>query len=455
MQVQARNPINLLSLPAEILDLVFHAGDMEPKDLSAKSRVCKLFYQCIMVTSNNHYWKISVLRHFPFKNVEYRFRSAPYSMNLFKAYVLERKKIDQAKAVYLTQGKEAAVALSKVLLACNKPCLANAVLQPFRSVAPMDPELAGLLRKVRSTIASFNLIQIAKPENGGGELLGPLYFLNAAPPLLFAKQTPELTAKIKEYEKIVLPLALALADAVFCLKDPQEVSAELYAILYPFEVLSTQSELLHFLLYKTYAHPGSSFYNKRAAMEFLNQSAIKQFAPALVALADIDAEGLRSNRNYDRAFSYYGLAAGKGDRLGITRLGKCFELGIGTKINLPKALECYEAAVKLGCPEGAYRLGLFLKIYEKTSSKELIFGLFCKAAEGGLTDGAFQKGRCLETGFGVERNLDLAKQWYLAAKTANHSEAGLALEKMVRPRSAVDEANQRVGKKQRVDNSPL
>ncbi|CRX39558.1 F-box/SEL1-like repeat protein [Estrella lausannensis] len=453
MQIQTVNSTHILMLPQEILDQVFHSGDIEPKDLVTKSRVCKIFHRCIMVVSNSHYWKISVSRYFPFKITDYRFRSPPLYADLFKTYVIERKKIGQAKAAYFTLAKGVAMDLAKALFKCGKPCLANTVLQPFLRVAPLDRELNHALKTIRTKLHPFNLIELTTSSDGSRDAPGPIYIMNEHPSPLVSNPSTDLLSKIDEYKKTALPLALSIGEAVFQLNDPQEVTPELYAILYPFNVLSAQSGHLHFLFYKIHSLPGSSFYNKRAAMEHLGQSANHNYPPGLLALADIDAEGLRSNRNYERAFTFYQLAAERGNRLASTRLGKCFENGVGKKADLTRARLCYIAAEDLGCPEGSLRLGLYLKAYDEHASPELIYSLFCKATEAGLAEGAYHKGLCLESGFGVMKDLEQAKKWYQAASDAKHSGAASALIKMTRPHPACSEVDPPAAKRPRVETT--
>lgn len=423
MQIEPAYPISIHTMPLEVLDIVFHKSGMEPEELVPASRACKLFHTVIERLSSNAFWLKQLAARFPFKATLYRFPSRDTPIKLFKRFAMERNKLQRAKKTYFAMAQTVSLDLTHAFIRKDDPLIAQAVLQPFFTVKPIHQDVSAASTSIRVKIASLK----------SHPLQVSLHSDETSPSLIFCNQlsnsgefsgdSPLILKKIEQYEKIVLPLALDVASSVFTLDDAQEMNEILYAILYPFQVLGTKSPEIHYYFYLLHSTKGSSQICHKKAMSHLKLSASQNFPPALFMMAKLESEGIRNNRRPEKAFQLYQQAADAKFTRAYSYLGQCHEFGTGTEVNPEKALELYIEADRMGCPEGSLRLGLFLQRQLMNIDPHYLYSLFCKAAEGGLAEGVFQKARCLEYGIGVNENKEEALKWYGVAKDAGHAEA--------------------------------
>ena len=135
------------------------------------------------------------------------------------------------------------------------------------------------------------------------------------------------------------------------------------------------------------------------------------FADSKAGLAELDAG------NYEAAAKEFQASFDAGDGDGAFYLGRMFEMGVGTTINLPKAVALFEAAASKGSALGTNRLGLMyldgqsvIRDFEKGTQ------LVCKAADMGEQNAQFNCGAMLSDGKGVTKDRAKALEyWQLAS----------------------------------------
>ena len=71
-------------------------------------------------------------------------------------------------------------------------------------------------------------------------------------------------------------------------------------------------------------------------------------AAAMTSLGRLYEHGHGGARNYSKAFEWYSKAAGKGLAEGYSNLGVCFEVGMGTVSEPPKAATVYARQLRWG-----------------------------------------------------------------------------------------------------------
>lgn len=107
----------------------------------------------------------------------------------------------------------------------------------------------------------------------------------------------------------------------------------------------------------------------------LLESASEKSPYATYELGNIYRKGFFSNSDYEKSYNYYNYAINKfnemlrsaADDSLMYRVGKMYELGLGTEINLPKAIKLYQEAGEL---KNTFALFSLAKIYLKSNDSE-------------------------------------------------------------------------------------
>ncbi|CAB4417127.1 unnamed protein product [Rhizophagus irregularis] len=130
--------------------------------------------------------------------------------------------------------------------------------------------------------------------------------------------------------------------------------------------------------------------------------------------------GIGTERNEEKAFELYKVAANKGHVISINDLGYCYQHGIGTEKDEIKAFELYKEAVEKGCVESMRNLGYFYQNGIGTEKNEVkAFKLYKKAAEKGDINAIRNLGECYQHGIGTEKNEIKASEWIKKAVESN------------------------------------
>lgn len=108
----------------------------------------------------------------------------------------------------------------------------------------------------------------------------------------------------------------------------------------------------------------------------LLESASEKSPYATYELGNIYRKGFFANSDYEKSYNYYNYAINKfnemlqsaADDSLMYRVGKMYELGLGTEVNLPKAIKLYQEAGEL---KNTFALFSLAKIYLKSNDSEL------------------------------------------------------------------------------------
>ena len=118
--------------------------------------------------------------------------------------------------------------------------------------------------------------------------------------------------------------------------------------------------------------------------------------------------------NYENALAYWteGLKALPNSAELNYNVGKLFDRGLGTEVNLTKATQHYLNAAKLNHVPAMFSLGA---IMAKNGNFKSAARWWQKASEGDLPEAQYNLARLYSDGVGVDKDLDKAKFWYKKA----------------------------------------
>ena len=122
-------------------------------------------------------------------------------------------------------------------------------------------------------------------------------------------------------------------------------------------------------------------------------------------LGECYENGYGTEKNLEKAFEYYSIAAEDDEPYFIIKLAECYKNGIGTPVDEKKALELYKKAEKIGKDQLIQSYKKRFESFEKklTETTEVT----TKNANSWI---AF--GDCFKKGTGTEKNLEKAKECY-------------------------------------------
>lgn len=188
-----------------------------------------------------------------------------------------------------------------------------------------------------------------------------------------------------------------------------------------------------------------------------------------------DGIKLLNNKQEEKAIELFRKGADKNNDICQLLLGRMFETGTGTKMNLTQAEKWYKKSADNGNPQALFQLGRFSKNgfggqvkfkdainYLKAAADEGIpnalyamgymffkgFGVaqdYCKAIEyynaaamKKSVAGYFALGYCYENGYGIEKNDTMALKLYSLAANSGYEQAKIRLKKIMsgKPKSA-------------------
>ncbi len=110
-------------------------------------------------------------------------------------------------------------------------------------------------------------------------------------------------------------------------------------------------------------------------------------------------------KDYDKAFLYYNMAAQQNDNIAINNVGSLYFSGIGTEKSLSKAAQMFEKASSLGNTEAAVNLSfIYLTKDSALNNPRAAVDLLKSASEAGNPTAKFLLGYAYFKGFVVEQN---------------------------------------------------
>ncbi|WP_342251073.1 tetratricopeptide repeat protein [Sphingomonas sp. OTU376] len=116
------------------------------------------------------------------------------------------------------------------------------------------------------------------------------------------------------------------------------------------------------------------------------------------------------------AFGWFWKAAQQGHPMGLNMLGRCYDLGWGTRIDKVRAAECFRVAAEAGLDWGMYNYGSALALGAGlTQDKTAALGWFQKASAMGHAKSTNFVGSFHEAGDLVPRDMAAAADCYARA----------------------------------------
>jgi hypothetical protein len=168
---------------------------------------------------------------------------------------------------------------------------------------------------------------------------------------------------------------------------------------------------------------GSMYQNGRGvaasraqAIEWYRKAAAQGNAKAVSRLQLMEANEARFNRTV--------TLARKGDRESLFEAGHMYSQGIGTEIDIARAIASWEQSAGMGHARSAWKLGLLY--YDGTgiqASSTQAFKWFRLAAEGGLPAAQYYLGKMYATGQGTQPDNTLALEWLSKAVDGGFDQA--------------------------------
>lgn len=128
----------------------------------------------------------------------------------------------------------------------------------------------------------------------------------------------------------------------------------------------------------------------------------------------LDGQGVARDR--PAAFRWFGIAAKAGDLDGINMLGRCYELGWGTPVNLGEARACYQRAAARNHAWAQFNLATLLLRHEGSpGAVATALTLLVRSARQGNAKAMNMIGRYREFGWTAPVNIPSAIRWYRRA----------------------------------------
>ncbi|HVI28708.1 tetratricopeptide repeat protein [Hansschlegelia sp.] len=137
----------------------------------------------------------------------------------------------------------------------------------------------------------------------------------------------------------------------------------------------------------------------------------RAIARAQLEWAQIQLDGLGGKpQDPAAALAWYRSAARLGDERAINMLGRAYERGWGTRVDLQEAARCYERAAALGEPWALFNLAdLTLGGRGRKADPVAAYALYERAAAAGIAKAFNMMGLLRESGEGAPRDAALAK----------------------------------------------
>lgn len=164
------------------------------------------------------------------------------------------------------------------------------------------------------------------------------------------------------------------------------------------------------------------------AFEWFTKAAVRYYAPAMERLAYCYEHGIGTLTDMPKALHYYQHAADDGQADALYRLGQGAETGDLLPVDTAAAVGYYHRAAKKGHVNAMAALG---RCYNDGVGGAVDYTQAYKylrlAADAGVTDAQFRLAVYYDKGIGVHQDAAEAEQWYKNAAANNHADALFAL----------------------------
>ena len=131
--------------------------------------------------------------------------------------------------------------------------------------------------------------------------------------------------------------------------------------------------------------------------------------------------GVKTQKDFHKAFEFFSKAADRGNAKALCNLGVCYQLGRGVEENPTKAFECYLSSANLGNAKAQFNLA---SCYETEYGVKSDMHQACiwheKAAFQGLAAAQANLGLHLLAGIGIDENAVKAVEWLELAAAQNN-----------------------------------
>jgi TPR repeat protein len=153
---------------------------------------------------------------------------------------------------------------------------------------------------------------------------------------------------------------------------------------------------------------------KRAAL--IREGAEAGLAEAQVVYGQMLLDGVEVAQNPAEAFGWFWKAAQQGDLMALNMLGRCYDLGWGTRVDKVRAAECFRLAAQGGLDWGMYNYGSALALGAgPAQDKAEALAWFQKAAAMGHAKSSNFVGSFHEDGELLPRDMAAAAECYAQA----------------------------------------
>lgn len=164
------------------------------------------------------------------------------------------------------------------------------------------------------------------------------------------------------------------------------------------------------------------------AKTFCENAAKKGSLNAIFTLGIMHYDGKGFYQSYEKAIPYFEEAANKGLWRAQFKLAVCYTVPRGVRLNHEKAFELYLKVAKRGYPMAQFNAGRYILLekvqYEK---KEECIHWLKLAAEHNIASAMYYLGDAYESGYYVEKNLEIAFSWYERSSISNNLSGHLKL----------------------------
>ena len=140
-------------------------------------------------------------------------------------------------------------------------------------------------------------------------------------------------------------------------------------------------------------------------------------------------------------FAWFNKAAAQGHLMALNMVGRCYDLGWGTRVDKVRAAECFRIAAERGLDWAMYNYGTALALGEGVAEdRPAALGWFEKAAALGNAKAVNHVGSFHEDGWVVARDIVKAAEFYARAAEGGDFRGAFNHARMLLEAGRVDEA---------------